>query len=101
MDTDRLKALQTLGDASHFLLFNCARKEFLYAVKLTASSADPWCASALFQVGSQRLGAHSAHRCARVSFSEGPVSATSAKEEDSNSPSVLAGLVHFLARREV
>ena len=48
MDTAGLKALQTLGDASHFSIFNRARKEIPRSVKLTARSADAWCASALF-----------------------------------------------------
>jgi len=48
MDTDGLKALQTLGDATHFSIFSRMRKEIPRPVKLTASSADPWCASALF-----------------------------------------------------
>jgi hypothetical protein len=47
MDTDGLKALQTLGDASHFSIFSRLRKEILRSVKLMASSADPWCARAL------------------------------------------------------
>ena len=47
MDTDGLKALQTLGDAGHFFIFNRARKEIPRPLKLTASSADPWCARAL------------------------------------------------------
>jgi hypothetical protein len=51
MDTDGLKALQTLGDAGHFSIFNGARKEIPSSVKLTARSADAWCASALFPSG--------------------------------------------------
>ena len=49
-----LKALQTLGDASHFSIFSGARKEIPSSVKLTANSADPWCASALFPSGGTR-----------------------------------------------
>ena len=54
MDTDGLKALQTLGDASHFSIFNRMRKEIPRPVKLTARSADAWCASALFPAGGSR-----------------------------------------------
>ena len=48
MDSDGLKALQTLGDASHLFIFHQVRKEIPYLMKYTARSADPWCASALF-----------------------------------------------------
>ena len=59
MDTDGLKALQTLGDASHFSILNRLRKDLLRkdlprSVKLTARSADAWCASALFPSGGAR-----------------------------------------------
>ena len=54
MDTDGLKALQTLGDASHFSIFKGLRKEIPRSLKLTARSADAWCASALFPAGRTR-----------------------------------------------
>ena len=47
MDTDGLKALQTLGDAGHFSIFHHMRKEIPHMMKYTARSADA-CASALF-----------------------------------------------------
>ena len=54
MDTDGLKALQTLGDASHFFIFHPPRKEIPQRMKYTARSADAWCASALFPSGGAR-----------------------------------------------
>ena len=54
MDTDGLKALQTLGDASHFSIFLPLRKEIPQRMKYTARSADAWCASALFPTGRTR-----------------------------------------------
>ena len=54
MDTAGLKALQTLGDASHLFIFHQVRKEIPRPMKYTARSADAWCASALFpSVGSR------------------------------------------------
>ena len=44
MDTDGLKALQTLGDAGHFFIFHPLRKEIPQRMKYTARSADAWCA---------------------------------------------------------
>ena len=58
MDSDGLKALQTLGDAGHFSIFNGARKEIPSSVKLTARSADAWCASALFPSGGTAVPGH-------------------------------------------
>ena len=54
MDTDGLKALQTLGDAGHFSIFHWVRKEIPHPMKYTARSADAWCASALFPSGGAR-----------------------------------------------
>ena len=54
MDTDGLKALQTLGDAGHFSIFHHMRKEIPHMMKYTARSADAWCASALFPSGGAR-----------------------------------------------
>ena len=54
MDTDGLKALQTLGDAGHFSIFHRLRKEIPWPMKYTARSADAWCASALFPAGGSR-----------------------------------------------
>jgi hypothetical protein len=54
MDTDGLKALQTLGDASHFFIFLPLRKEIPQRMKYTARSADAWCASALSPAGRTR-----------------------------------------------